>query len=175
MPRIRVFERGVAIDWYWEGLLCALVIYVCITHWLFLSTLLHYRFLLTLLPHRTSVTLACVLFSGKQAGRLWTWYTAPLKLGVSIPCSHRNAAGARQVALPSSCADTAGLPKCRGKEFKQIPASGLCCTKKGQGPEPTRLGFIRKVSHLVSKNSRGKGGETQLQARWEEAAVLPVC
>lgn len=47
--------------------------------------------------------------------------------------------------------------------------------KKGQGLEPTRLGFIRKVSHLVSKNRRGKGGETQLQARWEEAVVLPIC
>lgn len=36
VPRIRVFGRGVAMDWYWDGLLCALVIYVCITHWLFL-------------------------------------------------------------------------------------------------------------------------------------------
>lgn len=112
----------------------------------------------------------CYSVGSKQVD--WTWYIAPLKFGVSIPYSHRNAAGARQVPLPSSCADAAGL---LFQGFKQIPAPGLCCTKKGQGPEPTRLSFIRKVSHLASKNSKGKGGETQLQARWEEAAVLPVC
>lgn len=44
-----------------------------------------------------------------------------------------------------------------GDRFKQIPALGLCCTQKVLGPESTRLGFVRKVSHLVSKNSRVKG------------------
>lgn len=47
-----------------------------------------------------------------------------------------------------------------GNRFKQIPAPGLCCTRKSLGPESTRLGFIRKVSHLISKNSRGKGAAT---------------
>lgn len=47
--------------------------------------------------------------------------------------------------------------------------------KKCQGTEPTRPGFIRKVSHLVSKNSRLKREEMQMQVRWEEAVVLPVC
>lgn len=51
----------------------------------------------------------------------------------------------------------------------------LFCTKKYQGAEPTRPGFIRKVSHGVSKNSRLEREETQMLVRWEEAVVLPVC
>lgn len=46
--------------------------------------------------------------------------------------------------------------------------------KKCQGAEPTRPSFIRKVSHLVSKNSRLKREETQMHVRWEKAVVLPV-
>lgn len=79
----------------------------------------------------------------------------------------------RQVALLSSCAGMAGLPRCGRKGSSKLPC--LFCTKKCQGAEPTRPGCIRKVSHLVSKNSRLKREETQMQVRWEEAVVLPVC
>lgn len=139
------------------------------THWLFLSTSLQYRFIFTLLPPRLSVTPKCLLFTVKTLSLIqsplnsllsFLAHTEMLLVLGSWRC-HRPV----QTWLAYPSAEEKGL---------KILASGLCCTKKGQGPEPTRLGFIRKVSHLVSKNSGGKE-ETQLQARWEEAVVLLVC
>lgn len=132
MPRISVFAIGFAHRLILENLWCALAISVCI------KLAFSFYFIASQIPPLCSLLdlllpLSFLLFSEKKAGRPWTSYTDLLKLDGCIPCSQRNAAGARQVVLPSSHADTADLPECRGKGVKQIPAADLCCTKKGQG------------------------------------------